>query len=144
MKRLVLAIVALTTACSSRPEAFRASGFDPDEMAQIRSAAAEWCDATGGGYCPSVDGGENTIERVESLSGDPAARYGLIGGIGHIWVVDRSSNPDWLRYLRRSVLHEFGHAVGCRSHGPNGTVMAASEGLEADHLTPSDVQCANQ
>jgi hypothetical protein len=144
MKRLAVAIAILTAGCASRPEAFRVSGFEPDELEQLQSAADEWCNATGGAYCPSLSGGENTVELVPELSNGAGARYALTGGKGRVWIADRSDNADWLRLLRRSFLHELGHNAGCRSHGPDGTVMAEAEGSEPDHLTASDVQCANQ
>jgi hypothetical protein len=139
----LIAVVALVAGCSTRPESFRVSGFSAVEVAQLQSAADEWCSATNGDYCPSLSGGENTVELVSELSDRASSRYALTGGVGHVWVLDRSDDANWLKMLRRSFLHELGHNAGCRNELADGNVMAANEDSEPDHLTATDVTCAD-
>jgi hypothetical protein len=133
----------MSFACAPLDDEFSVSGFDADEDAQLRSAADEWCEKTGGDYCPTFDGGRNTITLVSELETDVVGQYERRKDVGHISVLDRSWQAEWLTSLRRTVLHELGHHRGFQGHLGPGNVMAANQADEPDHLTALDVACAD-
>jgi hypothetical protein len=148
MRTLVigLAMAAMVGGCASEPTVFRLVGFDDDETAEVRSAMSEWCHVSGDNYCPSIGESDSALALFDDMAnaGNCRVRSTMVlsAPVSTILVHNRRDLTDWLPRLRRTVLHELGHAAGCEGHISDGNVMAANEDDEPYHLTYADAKCA--
>jgi hypothetical protein len=130
----VSALSLLASACAAdwtvdfRPE------LSADQAFEFGWAAAEWCGATAGSCCPTLDGRINTVTMADGLAsgnlGKTYARDGLEPRIRIVVSTDVIDAVAWYRVVR----HELGHA--CRVvatggdtggwHLPEGNAMAPS------------------
>jgi hypothetical protein len=147
MKKLAigLALAVLVSGCAAEPTVFRLVGFNEAETAEVQSAMAEWCYASGDDYCPAIGDSGNTIALYDDMAhaGEcrVSAKMALGEPVGTILIQDRRDLPDWPARMRRTVLHELGHAAGCVTHMAAGNVMAENEDDEPWHVTYADARC---
>lgn len=148
MKQLlsILGLLAVISGCAQEATTFRLYGFNDDETAVAQQAMSEWCNATGGEFCPRVAGSDSAIvirqtDMFALGKCDVLYRSAVDTPVVLITVRDVRNEDNWLSRLRTTLLHELGHAGGCKWHLDSGTIMADEEGDLADNITDADARC---
>lgn len=146
---LSLPLTTMVTACDGRLDSWRFEGdWTADEQAIVLAASDEWCEATDGARCLTWDpDGSSAI----GLHPERPADRGVLG----YWQLETTTNAhlvrivahrertDWLDSLRKTALHELGHALGCLGDWTDGetNTMSSHEGTQDGTLTERDIRC---
>ena len=156
----LLPLTLMICGCSTTDEKFRLFGLEAEETDAFAAASAEWCDRSGGHWCPSADADADNFIVVQTDTSECGLapegqfragceiRYGTTYELpAHTKVIllDRRDDPNWVAILRQLLLHELGHVGGCARkpdpHLPAGNVMAENDADQPEHLTTADVVC---
>jgi hypothetical protein len=145
----LIALALCLPGCSPAWTVDFAAELSAEQASAFDGAADEWCVATSGSCCPTLDGTTNTVTTADGLPngnlGKCFARGGLEPRIRIVVSTDVTDLGAWYGVIR----HELGHAChvvategDTRGHLPSGNAMAPSLDQWPEALTSRDARYA--